>query len=87
MTDYGAEWILADERESLSIARLPMRQLAGCETGPCPKVFYNTETDEFDVQGTNVAAMPLTTIPDDEKLVRIPGAIMRQAIAAYRAGA
>jgi hypothetical protein len=49
-----------------------MRQLAGCETGPCPKVFYNTETDEFDVQGTNVAAMPLTTIPDDESLCESP---------------
>ena len=64
-----------------------MKQLFGCETGPCPKVFHDEETDSYLFQGDNVEAMSLTTIPDHERLVRVPGHIVRGAIAAMKAGA
>jgi hypothetical protein len=63
-----------------------MRQLSGCKDGPCPKVFHDEELDEYYIQGEYVADAPMTTIPSHERLVRVPGAIMREAVAAMQAG-
>lgn len=64
-----------------------MKQLAGCETGPCPKVFHDEKADDYLFQGENVQQMDLTTIPTHERLVRVPGSVVRAAIANMQAGA
>jgi hypothetical protein len=58
---------------------VPMRQLSGCKSGPCPKVF-ETDSGDFEVQGTTVSGNPLTTVPAHESLVRIPRSVMLEAI-------
>jgi hypothetical protein len=63
-----------------------MRQLSGCKDGPCPKVFHDAKWDEYYIQGDNVADAPMTTIAPHERLVRVPGTIMREAVAAMQAG-
>jgi hypothetical protein len=56
-----------------------MRQLSGCNSGPCPKVF-ETDSGDFEVQGTTVSGNLLTTVPAHESLVRIPRAVLLEAM-------
>lgn len=65
---------------------MAMRVIGGCKDGPCPKVIHDDETDEFFVQGPNVEELAVTTIPGHERVVRIPGDVMRESIAALQAG-
>jgi hypothetical protein len=59
-----------------------LTQLAGCDDGPCPKVFIDSDTGEFVVQGmvdTSPAVLTRTGPGAGEGVVRIPRAVFEEA--------
>jgi hypothetical protein len=64
------------------------RQLAGCEGGPCPKVF-DTDVPDALVQGYAVTDREVLSqlghVPPGEAVVRIPRELLLQAARAMEA--
>lgn len=64
-----------------------LKQLVGCDTGPCPKVFDDgDEGPDAVVQGYLVTDPDLLAqagrVPEGEAVVRIPRSLLLQAAAA-----
>lgn len=66
-----------------------MRQLCGCDNGPCPKAFDPEDgTTDVLIQGYNVEPSALaghSSVPPGEGIVRIPREILLQAARALEA--
>lgn len=63
-----------------------LQQLSGCQGGPCPKVFDDTDGEDVIVQGYEVTDPGTRTqvgnVPAGEQVVRIPRMLLVQAMTA-----